>query len=172
MPRLPCGPISVKRIYAPRWIASIAASDALDDSPLHDSSGANTPVLQPGGTITLTLDNEAFRKGFLAAREWYFADIYGKDGRKPEEPQHAVAVTTEEVLRLVVMPDEQGRYHFNEMGYENQPEYLGYLVGYLSGPLAPQEAEHYRREQAQQEYLCRRTRGWHDEGRDHFPSLS
>ena len=28
-------------------------------------------------------------------------------------------------LRLVVMPDEQGRYHFDEMGYENLPEYLG-----------------------------------------------
>jgi hypothetical protein len=40
------------------------------------------------------------------------------------------------------MPDEQGRYHFDEMGYENPPEYLGYLIGSLSGPLAPQEAEH------------------------------
>jgi hypothetical protein len=40
------------------------------------------------------------------------------------------------------MPDEQGRYHFDEMGYENLPEYLGYLIGSLSSPLAPQEAEH------------------------------
>jgi len=53
----------------------------------------------------------------------------------------------------VVMPDEQGRYHFDEMGYENLPEYLGYLVGYLGGHLAPDEAEHYRKEQAQQEFL-------------------
>lgn len=30
------------------------------------------------GTITLILDNEAFRKGFLEARRWYFADIYGR----------------------------------------------------------------------------------------------
>lgn len=106
------------------------------------------------GNVTLTLDNEAFRKEFLAARQWYFADIYGEDGRAPEEPQHAVSLTSEEVLRLVVMPDEQGRYHFDEMGYENLPEYLGYLVGYLGGPLAPDEAEHYRKEQAQQECLC------------------
>ena len=35
------------------------------------------------GTITLILDNEAFRRGFLAARRWYFADTYGEDGRKP-----------------------------------------------------------------------------------------
>jgi len=32
------------------------------------------------GTITLILDNEAFRKGFLSAREWYFQDIYGEKG--------------------------------------------------------------------------------------------
>jgi hypothetical protein len=63
------------------------------------------------GTVTLYLDNEAFREGFLAARQWYFADIYGHDGRKPEEPHHAVELTSEEVLRLVVMPDEQGHYH-------------------------------------------------------------
>ncbi len=100
------------------------------------------------GSVTLHLDNEAFRKGFLAARQWYFADIYGENGRKPGEPQHAVELTSEEVLRLVVMLDEQGRYHFDEMGYEHLPEYLGYLVGYLGGPLAPDEATHYRNQQA------------------------
>ncbi len=107
------------------------------------------------GTTTLILDSEAFRRGFLAARRWYFEDIYGKDSRHPEEPQRALSLTSEEVLRLVVMPDEQGRYHFDEMGNDNLPEYLGYLVGYLSGPLALDEAEHYRNQQAQQEYLCK-----------------
>jgi hypothetical protein len=107
------------------------------------------------GTITLILDNEAFRRGFLSARQWYFADIYGEDGRAPQEPQHAAPLTSEEVLRLVVMPDEQGRYHFAEMGYDNLTEYLGYLVGYLGGPLAPDEAEHYRKSLAQQECLRR-----------------
>jgi len=81
------------------------------------------------GTITLILDNEAFREGFLAARRWYFADIYGEDGHTAQEPQRMTSLTGEEVLRLVVMPDEQGRYHFDEMGSENLPEYLGYLVG-------------------------------------------
>jgi hypothetical protein len=105
------------------------------------------------GTITLILDNEAFRRGFLSARQWYFQDMYGEDGRPPEEPQHAAQVTTEEVLRLVIMPDEQGRYHFDEMGDENLPEYLGISSARLSGPLAPDEAARYRKEQAQQEYL-------------------
>jgi hypothetical protein len=78
-----------------------------------------------------------------------------QNGRHPEEPQRALSLTSEEVLRLVVMPDEQERYHFDEMGNDNLPEYLGYLVGYLGGPLAPDEAEHYRNQQAQQEYLCK-----------------
>jgi hypothetical protein len=107
------------------------------------------------GNVTLILDNEAFRKGFLAARQWYFQDMYGEDGRPPEEPQHAMQLKVEEVLRLVAMPDVQGRYHFDEMGIDHLPEYLGYLVGYLGGPLAPDEAAHYRKEQAQQEYLRR-----------------
>ena len=114
-----------------------------------------TPTSISWGTITLILDNEAFRQGFLAARRWYFEDSYGQDGRQPEVPHRARRLSSEEVLRLVVMPDEQGRYHFDEMGMEHLPEYLGYLVGYLGGPLAPDEAAHYRKEQAQQEYLRR-----------------
>ena len=74
-------------------------------------------------TITLILDNEAFRKGCLAVREWYFQDMYGADGRKPEEPQHVTQLTSETALRLIVQLDEQGRYHFDEMGMDHLPEY-------------------------------------------------
>ena len=48
----------------------------------------------------------------------------------------------------MVMPDEQGRSHFDEIGDENLPEYLGSLVGSLSAPLAPDEAAHSRNQQA------------------------
>jgi len=68
--------------------------------------------------------------------------VHGEERRPPEEPQHAVQLSSEDVLRLVVMPDEQGRYHFDEMGY-------------LAGPLAPDEAERYRNSLAQQECLRR-----------------
>src|SRR5260370_21606769 len=102
------------------------------------------PTSIPWGTITLILDNEAFRRGFLAARRWYFEDIYGEDGRQPEEPQRATRLSSEEVLRLVVMPDQQGRYHFDEMGDEHLPEYLGYLIGYMIGPLLPETCEDAR----------------------------
>jgi hypothetical protein len=30
------------------------------------------------------------------------------------------------------MPDERGRYRFDEMGNDNLPEYLGYLIGYMN----------------------------------------
>ncbi len=106
------------------------------------------------GTITLYLDNKAFRGGFLAARQWHFQDIYGEDGHSPGEAHYAVELTSEEVLRLVVMPDE-----FDEMGIDHLAEYLGYLMGYLGGPLAPDEAAHYRNQQAQPEYLCSNVRG-------------
>ena len=70
-------------------------------------------------------------------------------------PQHAVELTSEDVLRLVVTPDEHGCYHFDEMGLTCLPEYLGYLVGYLGGPLAPEEAKQSRKEQERQEELRR-----------------
>jgi hypothetical protein len=76
---------------------------------------AQPPCVQCG-MITLHLGNEAFRRGFLAAREWYFADIYGEDGQAPQEPHHTTTLTSEEVLRLVVMTDEQGRHHARRDG--------------------------------------------------------
>ena len=107
----------------------------------------------PWGTTTLILDNEAFCRGFLAARRCYFQDIYGEDGREPEEPQHATRLSSEKVLRLIVIPDQQESYHFDEMGIDHLPEYLGYLVGYQGGPLAPEEEIHSRNSLAQQEYV-------------------
>ena len=50
-------------------------------------------------------------------------------------------VTSEEVLRLVVMPDEQGRYHFDEMGYETLASIPGLsrrLPGWAACRLAKQ----------------------------------
>ena len=106
-------------------------------------------------TITLILDNEAFRKGFLEARRWYFADIYGENGRAPEEPERVIRLSSEDILRLIAVPDEQGYCHLGADVREDVAACLGYLVGYLAGPLAPDEAERYQKEQAQQEYLRR-----------------
>ena len=62
-----------------------------------------------------------------------------------------MTLTGEEVLRLVIMPDEQGRYHVDEMGYENLPEYLAISSTRRTLPLAPDEETRYRKAQAQQE---------------------
>lgn len=93
------------------------------------------------GTIRLILDNEAFHEGFFAARRWYVEDVSGKDGGAPEEPQRADYMSSEELLRLGIMPGSDGIYHFDEMGMEHLPEYLGYLIGYMSGPLLPETSE-------------------------------
>ena len=93
------------------------------------------------GTIRLILDNEAFREGFFAARRWYVEDVSGQDGRAPEEPQRADYMSSEELLRLVIMPGADGIYRFDETGKEHLPEYLGYLIGYMSGPLLPETSE-------------------------------
>jgi len=61
-------------------------------------------------------------------------------------------LTSEEVLRLVVMPDEQGCYHFDEMGYETLASIPGLSRRRaLVGRLPPREAEYYRNSLAQQE---------------------
>jgi hypothetical protein len=116
-----------------------------------------TSTLRPvGNHPPLVLDNETFRRGFLSARQWYVADIDGEDGRAPQEPHHNTTLTSEEVPRLVVMPDDQGFYHFDEIGYENLASIPGLsrwraFVAHLS----PREAKHFRKEQVQQEYLRR-----------------
>ncbi|SRR5579884_2174178 len=101
------------------------------------------------GNSTLHLDNDAFRKGFLEARRWYFHDIYGEEGRPPEEPQRASNLTSEDVLRMIAIPDARGRYRLEIDEREDAAEYLGNLVGYLAGPLSPEEAKRYRNEQTQ-----------------------
>ncbi|GHO80758.1 hypothetical protein KSD_85290 [Ktedonobacter sp. SOSP1-85] len=81
-------------------------------------------------------------------------------------------MTQNNVLHLIAVPDKQERYHLGADEREDVAEYLGYLVGYLGGPLAPKKAEHYRKEQAQQEYLRSSIPVEENEERDHFPFLS
>ena len=52
-------------------------------------------------------------------RELAMEAFHGEDGRPPEETQHAVRLTAETVLRLIAQPEEQGRYHFEEMGMDH-----------------------------------------------------
>lgn len=82
------------------------------------------------GRVVFHLDNVAFCKGFLHGREYYEVDA------TLEEPQRASRLTVEEVLQQIAVPDAKtGHYRFDREAIEHLEEYLGVLVGYLSGPL-------------------------------------
>lgn len=88
-----------------------------------------TTVVQ-WGCVVFHLDNAAFRQGFLSGRDYYSIDA------TTEEPHRATNLTVEEVLRQIAVPDAKlGHYHFGPEAIEHLEEYLGVLVGYLSGPL-------------------------------------
>lgn len=83
------------------------------------------------GKVVFCLDNEVFRKGFEEGRKYYFDDINGTN------PQCAtMLLATEDVLcQIVALDTRTGRYHFDDEGLEHLEEYLGVLLGYMSGPL-------------------------------------
>ena len=82
------------------------------------------------GCVVFHLDNVAFCKGFLHGREYYDVDA------TLEEPQRASKLTVGEVLHQIAVPDAKtGHYRFDREAIEHLEEYLGVLVGYLSGPL-------------------------------------
>ena len=90
----------------------------------------NPATVVQWGRVVFHLDNAAFRQGFLQGRDYYNIDV------ATEEPQRATNLTAEEVLRQIAVPDAKtGHYHFGREAIEYLEEYLGILVGYLSGPL-------------------------------------
>ncbi|HZS75629.1 MAG TPA: hypothetical protein VFA41_03380 [Ktedonobacteraceae bacterium] len=83
------------------------------------------------GSIIFSLDNDAFRKGFESGRRYYFVDI------TEEEPQRAEKLSVDDLLRQIAVPDAMtGHYRFDQEAIEHLEEYLGVLLGYMSGPLA------------------------------------
>jgi hypothetical protein len=83
------------------------------------------------GRVVIHLDNVAFCNRFLRGREYYEIDA------TMEEPQRATRLTVEEVLRQIAVPDAKtGHYYFDRDAIKYLEEYLGVLIGYLSGPLA------------------------------------
>ena len=91
----------------------------------------NPATVVQWGRVVFHLDNAAFHQGFLHGREYYEVDA------AIEEPQCATRLTVEEVLRQIAVSDAKtGHYHFDQEAIEHLEEYLGVLVGYLSGPLS------------------------------------
>jgi hypothetical protein len=82
------------------------------------------------GRVVFHLNNAAFCSGFSRGRDYYEIDA------TIEELQRATRLTAEEVLTQIAVPDAKiGHYHFDREAIQYLEEYLGVLVGYLSGPL-------------------------------------
>lgn len=70
----------------------------------------------------------------------------------PEE-QPTGQITVSDLLHLVAIPDEQGRYQLEDgrditAFREGVEELVGVLIGYLSGPLYPETPEEQQKRQA------------------------
>lgn len=87
---------------------------------------------------------KSFVRHFGTDGQYYFEDING------EQPQRAVRMTSEEVLRQIMGCDEHGRFHFDEEVTGLPVTYLGILLGYMHGPGDPEtQEERFERERRQ-----------------------
>ena len=90
----------------------------------------NPATVVQWGSVVFHLDNVAFCEGFLHGREYYEIDA------TLEEPHRATSLPVEEVLQQIAVSDAKaGHYRFDREAIEHLEEYLGVLIGYLSGPL-------------------------------------
>ncbi len=80
------------------------------------------------GYVTLYIDNSHFARGYSQGRELYARDCQAV-------PTRRVMLNISDVLHYVAVPGADGRYHFDEQAQGRVEEYLGVLVGYLSGAL-------------------------------------
>jgi hypothetical protein len=87
------------------------------------------------GTITLTLDNEAFRKAFSQGRSMYF------DDREYDIPHVASHMNTLDAVGSVLDEDGKGGYCFDRMAFKDPFDILGFFLGYMSGPILAESAE-------------------------------
>jgi hypothetical protein len=85
---------------------------------------------------TLILDHDRLQQGYQNGRRYYF-----EDGLTEEQPNGQI--TACDLLHLVAIPDEQGRYQLEDgrditAFQDGVEELVGVLIGYLGGPLYPE----------------------------------
>jgi len=90
------------------------------------------------GTITLHLDNEAFRKAFSQGRSMYFDDC------EYDAPRVAAHMTTLDAAGSVLDEDGKGGYCFDRMVFKNPFDILGFFLGYMSGPVLSESPEEHQ----------------------------
>jgi hypothetical protein len=89
------------------------------------------------GTITLHLDNEAFRKSFTSGRNMYF------DDSEYDFPHVASRMNTLDAVGSVLDEDGKGGYRFDRMAFKDPLDILGFFLGYMSGPITAESREEH-----------------------------
>ncbi len=94
------------------------------------------------------LDHDRFSQGYHNGRRYYFED------QSPEEQPPPVQIRVSNLLHLVAILDEQGRYQLEDgrditAFKEGVEELVGVLIGYLGGPLCPETLEEQQKRQAE-----------------------
>lgn len=80
------------------------------------------------GHATLLFERAPVVEGYLNGRQYYFESC-------AEEPRRVSMLTATDLLWLVATPDADGSFQVDsDLQLEEQ---LGFVLGYLSGPLAP-----------------------------------
>ncbi len=91
------------------------------------------------GTVLLKLDNCIFQKAYQKGRAYHFDTWCGADPR--------TVMTAEQIMGLVALPDDQGRYELDDE-HDRAEEIIGFVLGYMSGPWLPEApTERAQREQ-------------------------
>jgi hypothetical protein len=81
------------------------------------------------GRVTLHLNDLLFLQGCAGGREYYFISCV-------ETPRRACRLTASDILLLVTASDAGGHYHFDSEPFPLEQR-LGFVFGFLSGPLFP-----------------------------------
>lgn len=89
------------------------------------------------GTITLSLDNEAFRNAWTSGRSAYFDDC------EYDFPQVAHRMSTLDAVGSVLDADGKGGYCFDRVALKDPFDILGFFLGYMSGPLIAESKEEH-----------------------------
>jgi hypothetical protein len=87
------------------------------------------------GTITLYLDDETFRKSFSQGRHMYF------DESACDTPHIAHSMSTLDAVSSVADENDKGGYRFDRMVFNGPFDILGFVLGYMSGPIIEESSE-------------------------------
>ncbi len=80
------------------------------------------------GQVTLHLADPLFAQGYADGRTHYVVSCV-------EAPRRARSLAATDVLRLIATPDEKGQYHCEADEFLPLDARLGFVAGYLSGPI-------------------------------------